>query len=80
MVIVLLMVVYVSIAFEVDRRKRICISFGRKYTYRKRIKFKKKCARLIDTLLFRNMMRCGLPSFANKQISSGEMPRESGAL
>lgn len=53
MVIVLLMVVYVSIAFEVERRKRICISLGRKYTYRKRIKFKRKCARLIDTLLFR---------------------------
>ncbi|MGF6189500.1 hypothetical protein ABIE12_000812 [Serratia sp. 509] len=53
MVIALLMVVYVSIAFEIDRRKRICIGLGRKYTYRKRINLKRKCVRFIDILLFR---------------------------
>lgn len=52
-IIALLMVVYVSIAFEVDRRKRVCIGQGRKYTYKKRVNFKKNLARLIDTLLFR---------------------------
>ena len=53
LVIALLMVVYVSIAFEVARRKRICIGLGRKYNYRKRVNFKRKWIRLIDILLFR---------------------------
>lgn len=53
LVMFLMMVIYVSVAFEVDRRKRICIGTGRRYTYKKRIPFKRRCARLRDTLLFR---------------------------
>ncbi len=53
MVILLLVVVYVSVAFEVDRRKRLCIGAGRRYGYKKRINWQRKCVRLIDTLLFR---------------------------
>lgn len=53
MVILLLLVVYVAVAFEVDRRKRLCIGAGRRYGDKKRIHWQRKCVRVIDTLLFR---------------------------
>lgn len=53
LILVLLVIVYVCIAFEVARRKQISMRTGRKYTSKRRRSFKKKCARLINVLLFR---------------------------
>lgn len=52
LILFLLMVIYVSIAFEIDRRKRISIKTGSKYVYRKRRSIKKKCLRLLNVLTF----------------------------
>ncbi len=50
---ILMAVVYVSIAFEVDRRRRNYLSPGNKYLYKgRRINIKKRCSKLLRVLLF----------------------------
>ncbi|TQI80332.1 hypothetical protein FHU10_4807 [Serratia fonticola] len=53
LIVSLLMVIYVALAFEVDRRKRICIGSNQKYTVKRRINLRKKCARFLNVLLFK---------------------------
>lgn len=47
-----LLIIYISIAFETDRRKRVSIKTGGKYFSRRRRSIKKKCLRLLNVLAF----------------------------
>jgi len=53
MVGILMIIVYISIAFEVDRRRKNYLSPSSRYLYKgRRANIKKRCSRLVKVLLF----------------------------